>query len=247
MLKAIIIDDEQYCIDDLTYLIKKQELPVQVVAGATSAEQGIAMINQHKPQLVFLDIVMPGMSGFEMLEKISEINFSLVITTSVDKYAIQAIRASAIDFLVKPIKAEELSNAVSRMKQKLEIPGKPQLNLLRDQLQKKSKLNKIAITVSDGVQLVKLRDILYLKSDGNYTTVFLKDGKNILVSRQIGKFEEMLSGESFFRIHASFLVNLDYVSKYVRSDGGYVVMENGENISIARNRKDAFLEQIGKI
>jgi two-component system LytT family response regulator len=140
-----------------------------------------------------------------------------------------------------------LSNAVNRVIQKSEIPGKPQLSLLREQLQHRSRINKIAITVTDGIQLVKVDDILYLKSDGNYTTVFLKNGKNILVSRQIGKFEEMLADAFFFRVHASFLINLNCVSKYVRSDGGYIVMENGENISVARNRKDDFLNMIGKV
>ncbi len=247
MLSAIIIDDEQFCIDDLAYLFKKHELPVNVVDTATSGETGIEKISKHNPQLVFLDIVMPGMSGFEMLEKIPSIDFNLVITTSVDKYAIQAIRASAIDFLVKPVKADELSNAVKRIIEKKEIPARQQLNLLRDQLQQKNKINKIAITIAEGVQLVKIDDIIYFKSDGNYTTVFLKNEKNILVSRQIGKFEEMLMTESFFRIHSSYLINLNYVSKYIRSDGGYVVMENGESISVARNRKEEFLNVLGRV
>ena len=247
MITAIIIDDEQFCIDDLIYLIKKHEMPVNIVASAMSGEKGVEIIKKYNPELVFLDIVMLDMSGFEMLEKIPEINFNLVVTTSVDKYAIQAIRASAIDFLIKPVKADELLNAVNRSLQKQDIPKKPQLDLLRDQLQFKKKINKIAITITEGVQLVNLDDILYFKSDGNYTTVFLKNGKNILVSRQIGKFDDALSDESFFRIHSSYLINLNYINKYIRSDGGYVLMENGETITVARNRKDDFLNLIGKM
>ena len=243
----MIIDDDPYCIEDLSYLIKKGKLPVDILASATSGEEGLAMIKEHKPELVFLDIVMPGMSGFEMVEKIPEIDFNLVVTTSVDKYAIQAIRASAIDFLVKPVRMDELSMAVNRILEKQEIPTKQQLPFLQNMLQQRARINKIALTISDGVQLVKLEDILYFKSDGNYTNVFFKNEMSMLVSRQIGKFEEILSEESFFRIHASYLINLNYVNKYIRSDGGYVVMENGENITVARNRKDEFLDVLGRV
>jgi two-component system LytT family response regulator len=247
MVSAVIIDDEQFCIDDLEYLVKKMELPVHIVGTATSGKQGIEVIKTHRPELVFLDIVMPGLTGFEMLEHLDEINFNLIVITSVDKYAIQAIRASAIDFLIKPVIADELKSAIARIGIKRETPKAQQLNLLKEQLQQKSKINKIAISISDGVQLVSLEQIIYFKSEGNYTTVFLKNEKNILVSKQIGKFEEMLSNESFFRVHSSYLINLNYVSKYIRSDGGYVVMENGESISVARNRREAFLNVIGKV
>jgi len=246
MLSAAIIDDETFCIEDLNYLITKQQLPVNVVATAGSGADGIEIIKKHKPQLVFLDIVMPGMSGFEMLASLPSIDFNLIVTTAIDKFAIQAIRASAIDFLVKPVKAEELTNAVTRILQKQTTPEMQQLKLLQEQLQQKNRISKIALTISDGVQLVRIDDIFYFKSDGNYTTVFLKNAREILVSKQIGKFEEILASESFFRVHSSYLINLNYVNKYMRSDGGYVVMENGDSISIARNRKDDFLKLIGK-
>ncbi len=248
MLPAIIIDDQQESIDDLKYLIEKHKIPVEVVATATSGNEGLAAILKHKPRVVFLDIVMPGMSGFELLDLLPKMDFHLIITTSVDKYAIQAIRASALDFLLKPVKAKELEEAVRRAMEKTEAPQKEQLDFLKNTLRERpGSIRRVAITVSDGVQLVDADEILYFESDGNYTTVHLKDGRNILVSKAIGKFEEMTGQGTFFRLHNSYLVNLNHINKFSRSGGGYVVLSNGKTISVARNRKDAFLEALAGI
>lgn len=248
MISTIIIDDEQECIDDLLYLIKKNDLPVNVVATSNSGQDGLVAILKYKPQLVLLDVVMPGMSGFEMLELLPKIDFHLIVTTSVDKYAIQAIRSSALDFLLKPVKATELSDAIKRSAEKLEITSKDQINLLQENLkQRNTPIKKIALTVSDGVELVTLDDILYFESDGNYTTVFMNNDKSILVSKPIGRFEEVTDSSIFFRVHNSYLVNLNRISKFVRSDGGYIVLDNGKTISVARNRKDEFLEALSRI
>ena len=247
MIPTVIIDDEQDCIDDLMYLIKKQSLPFEVVATATSGNEGLVAILKHKPQLVFLDVVMPGMSGFEMLELLPSIDFNLIVTTSFDKYAVQAIRASAIDFLLKPVKASELKDATERIHEKIGPVNKSQVSLLGENLKETNHIiKKIALTISDGVQLVNVDDIIYFESDGNYTTVFMKGDNKILVSKPIGRFEEMVDASKFFRIHNSFLINLNYVSKFIKSDGGYVVLENGKTITVARSRKEAFLEIIGR-
>ncbi len=248
MISCVIVDDEQNAIDDLIYLLKKYQLPVRVVSTATSGKDGLVAILQHKPQLLFLDVVMPGMSGFEMLDLLPELNFQLIITTSVDKYAIQAIRSSALDFLLKPVKASELKQAVARAEEMKEIPSKTQVHILEDNLKSKNRtIKKIALTLTDGVELVNLDDILYFASDGNYTTVHLPDSKKVLVSKPIGKFEEIVQDTSFFRLHNSFLVNMNKINKFIRTDGGYVILENGENISVARSRKNEFLEWLGKM
>ncbi len=248
MISTVIIDDEQECIDDLNYLIQKHELPVKVLAAANSANDGLAAILKHKPQLVFLDVVMPGTSGFEMLELLPKLDFHLVITTSVDKYAVQAIRASALDFLLKPVKAKELKEAIDRSMEKQSAPSKTQISLLTDNLKSRNKsIKKIALTIADGVQLVNMDEIFYFESDGNYTTVHLKGDKNIVVSKPIGRFEELVDDTHFFRVHNSFLINLNHVSKFVRSDGGYVVLENGKSITVARSKRDALLEVLGKL
>ncbi len=245
MINAVIIDDQQDSIDDLTYLISKNKLPVNILATATSGAEGLAAILKHKPRLVFLDIVMPGMSGFEMLELIPKIEFQLVITTSIDKFAIQAIRSSALDFLLKPIKPAELIEAINRCNNKSEIPSISQLNLLKENLSEKNKaISKIALTVSDGIELVSVNDILFFESDGNYTTVHMKGDKQTVVSKPIGKFEDITDPNVFFRVHNSFLVNLNYIKKFVRSDGGYIILDTGKVISVSRNKKDAFLEAL---
>ncbi len=248
MIKAVIIDDEQACIDDLAYLLNKESLPVEVEATANSGVEGLAAILKHKPQLVFLDVVMPGMSGFEMIELLPKLDFHLIIITSADKYAIQAIRTSALDFLLKPVKPQELKEAVNRSIEKREVPDKSQLNLLRDSLNEKNRpLRKIALSISEGVELVNIDDIYYFESDGNYTTVVMKNEKSILVSKPIGKFEEMTDAMVFFRVHNSYLVNLQRITKYIRGDGGYIVLENGKTISVSRNKREAFLEMLSKI
>lgn len=248
MITTVLIDDQQECIDDLMYLFEKHKIPVKVVATANSGKDGLIAILKHKPQLVFLDVVMPEMSGFEMLDLLPKLDFSLIITTAVDKYAIQAIRCSALDFLLKPVKPQELKDAIEKTLEKHALPSKTQVSLLQESLRERTKpINKIALTMADGVELVNLDDILYFESDGNYTTVFLKGGKSMVISKPLGKFEEATDKNIFFRLHNSFLVNVNHISKFVRSDGGYVVLENGKTISVSRNRKDAFLEVLAKI
>lgn len=248
MITTIIIDDEQDCIDDLLYLIKKNNIPVNIVATANSGKDGLVAILKHKPQLLLLDVVMPEMSGFEMLDLLPKIDFHLIITTSVDKYAIQAIRSSALDFLLKPVKATELADAINRSAEKLEKTSKIQINLLQENLKtRNTPIKKIALSVSDGIELVALEDILYFESDGNYTTVYMKNDKSTVVSKPIGRFEEITDSAMFFRVHNSYLVNLSHINKFVRSDGGYIILNNGKTISVARNRKDEFLEALSKI
>lgn len=245
-MDVLIIDDEKECIEDLEYLIDKHKLPVNVVAKASSGNEGLAAILRHKPQLVFLDVVMPGMSGFEMLELLPELNFQLIITTSKDEYAVQAIRASAIDFLLKPVKASELKDAVERATKQHPAPDRKQVGLLAETMKGgQATTEKIALVIKEGVQLVKLTDIIYFKSDGNYTTVFMTGGTDMVVSKPIGTFEDMVKGKPFFRVHNSYLINLEHVEKYIRSDGGYVVMDDSTTIPVSRGRKDGFLEVLG--
>lgn len=248
MLSTIIIDDENDCIDDLLYLIDKHQLPLQIAAKANSAEAGLAAILRHKPQLVILDVQMPGMTGFDLLSLLPKLDFQLIITTSYDHYAIQAIRASALDFLLKPVKASEFTNAIARCLEKIELPEKAQINLFQEMIHERSNpLHKIAIHNSEGVELVNVDEIIYLESEGNYSTLFMTGERKILATKPIGKFEEIFDGGRFFRIHNSFLVNLNYIQKFVKGDGGYVVLQNGKSIAVARRKKEEFLELLSKI
>ena len=238
MLSVVIVDDEKSCIDDLQYLFVKHNIDLSIVATAQTGPDGLAAILKHKPQLVFLDVVMPGMNGFEMLELLPTVDFKLIVTTSEDKFAVQAIRASALDFLLKPINASELKAAVERAVQTTHIPSQSQIELMNESLAHRSNaIRKIALTISDGVQMVNLDDVIYFESESNYTHVHLRNEKSILVSKTIARFEEMVDPNLFLRVHNSFLVNLNCISKYLRSDGGYLILENGKNIPVSRSKK----------
>lgn len=245
MLKAIIIDDQAEAIEDLHYLITKNELPVEILATATSGTEGLVAILKHKPQIVFLDIVMPGMSGFEMLELIPNIDFLLIITTSFDTYAIQAIRSSALDFLLKPIKLSELKEAINRSVEINQLPSKSQINLLENTLKEPNQpIRRIAVNVANEIELINLDEVLYFESDGNYTTIHLIKEKSLLVIKQIGKLHELIESANFYRTHNSYLVNLNFIQKFVKSDGGYIVLTNGKSIPVARNRKVGLVEKL---
>ena len=248
MVRTIIIDDETECIEDLRYLVEKHNLRLDIVATATSGNAALAAILKHKPDLVFLDVVMPGMSGFELLDLLPQIDFNLVITTSVDKYAIQAIRASAIDFLLKPVQLHELKQAINKVVEKTQSTSRTQVSLLAESMKEPSKaVRRIALVIKEGVQLVDTAQIIFFKADGNYTTVHLVGNQEILVSKPIGMFDDMVGSSGFYRAHNSYLVNLDHVSKFIRGEGGYLVMDDGTSVPVSRNKKEELLNVLSKI
>ncbi|MEP7263175.1 MAG: LytTR family DNA-binding domain-containing protein [Bacteroidota bacterium] len=247
MITAIIIDDQQQCIDDLSLLLKNYCPEVTLAATALSGKEGINILKKNKPQLVFLDVEMGDMSGFEMLQQIHEANFHIVFTTAFDKYAIQAIRFNALDYLLKPIRKAELTEAVTKAAQTPSPLTLQQIKNLKDTTQSiQVPQNKIALTTSEGLEYVKLDEIIYCLAEGSYTTVFLNSNTQLLVSKSIGKLDEVIDGNGFYRIHNSSLVNLSHVKKFVKTDGGYVVMSNGDTVTVARNRKEEFLELFSK-
>lgn len=247
MITAIIIDDQQQCIDDLSLLLKNYCPEVTLAATAQSGKEGINILKKNKPQLVFLDVEMGDMSGFEMLQQIHETDFHIVFTTAFDKYAIQAIRFNALDYLLKPVRKAELTEAVARAAQTPSPLTLQQIKNLKDTTQSiQVPQNKIALTTSEGLEYVKLEEIIYCLAEGSYTTVFLNTNSQLLVSKSIGKLDEIIDGNGFYRIHNSSLVNLSHVKKFVKTDGGYVVMSNGDTVTVARNRKEEFLELFSK-
>ena len=246
MIKTIVIDDQQDFIEDMLHLIKKNELPLEVIATANNGKDGLIAILKYKPQLVFTDVVMPEMSGFEMLELIGNINFGLIITTAFNEYAVQALRMSALDFLLKPLRLSELKLAIRRYQERPVAPSKSQIDMLSQTIQKKQSLKKIAMPVSDGFEYILINDIMFFEADGNYTTVNLRNGKTMLVTRPIGKFEEIITDGSFFRIHKSYFINTGCIKKYSRSNGGYIVLENDKTLSVSRNKREALLSFMGE-
>jgi two-component system LytT family response regulator len=246
MIKAILIDDEKHCRETLSIQLEKYCPDVQLLAQCSSAAEGLQAIARHSPDVVFLDVEMPQMNGFEMLGQLSPIPFEVIFTTGYDAYAIKAIRFSALDYLLKPIDKEELKKALAKVSQKNSHKLTDQLDVLLEKLHnKQSPLQKIALPTGDGFELVPLENILHCESDSNYTHIVLKNGRKILVSRTLKEIEELLEGYSFVRVHHSHLVNLNEITRYIRGEGGYVVMSNNTSIAVSRSRKDALLKKFG--
>ncbi|MCC6410401.1 MAG: response regulator transcription factor [Saprospiraceae bacterium] len=248
MLNTLLIDDNADSAEKLEFLITKYCAgSVRLLTKATSGQDGIAAIAAHKPDLVFLDIELSDMTGFELLERVENVDFQVVFTTAHEQYAIKAIRYSAVDYLQKPIGREELLAAVARAENNPAQILKEQVLLMAQHARTKSLLpEKIALTTSEGLTFVKIAEIIRCESDRMYTVVVLKGGEKLMVSKPMGQLEEILEGNSFFRVHNSHLINMNHIRQFVRSDGGYVVMDDNTTVSVARNRKDDFLELFSK-
>lgn len=245
-MKAIIIDDEPDCVRLLSLQLKLYHPQVQVVAECTESEDGYEKIISLNPEIVFLDIEMPMMNGFQLLEKLGVISFSLVFVTAYDKFAVKAFRFSALDYLLKPIDAKDLKAAVQKAAER-RWPHEQQLNLLKQQLHGAGKIlpDKIALPYQNGVTFAEIKNILYCESDNNYTRFFTVDGNQYTVAKTLGDIQEILEERNFLRIHRQFLVNLDQIKKYVRGEGNYLVMSDNRNIPVARNQKEKLVERFG--
>ena len=244
MIKAILIDDEVHCLDTLSILLSDYCPDVQVMDRCMSAKQGLMAIEKNNPALVFLDIEMPVMNGFELLEQFTEIPFALIFTTSYDQYAIKAIRFSALDYLLKPIDPKELIAAVQKVQTQKHLPLPEQFQMLMNQMKyKDGGFNKIAIPTSEGFELIPAEQVIRCEADDNYTHLYLKNKTKIVGCRTLKEIEEQLQGfPSFVRVHHSYIVNLNEVNRYVRGEGGYLIMSDGSTVNVSRSRKEALLK-----
>lgn len=244
MNKAIIIDDEIHCQETLAMLLKEYCPDVQVLQQCRSAKIGMEAIAKLKPDMVFLDIEMPGMNGFEMLEQFDDIPFAVIFTTSYDQYAIRAIRFSALDYLLKPVDPKELTGAVKKVQEQRHLPMAEQFQMLLKKVQYKgSQFNKIAVPTYEGFELVPADDVIHIEASDNYTHLFLKNKTKIIACRTLKEIEEQLQDFPFFiRVHHSNMVNLNEVKKYIRGEGGYLVMSDGATVNVSRSRKDSLLK-----
>jgi two-component system LytT family response regulator len=247
MLTAIIIDDEQNGRLALRQKLHDYCPMIDLVTEAENGFEGIEMIRKHKPQLVFLDIEMPEMDGFQMLINLSEKNFHLVFTTAYDHYAIKAIKYSAFDYLLKPIDIDELKVTVDRIIN-LATPDQitRKLETLEQNFLTKPFLNRIAIPTLEGLLFFDLSQIVRLEAQSNYTVIYFNDQPKLLASRTMKDFEEILPTELFFRPHNSHIINLQYIKRYIKGDGGQVEMKNGDHILVSRRKREEFLKVIGR-
>ena len=245
MIKAVIVDDEPHCCQTLVTLLTRYCPMVEVVGIYHSGRAALPAIKATPPQILFLDIEMPQMNGFELLQQLPEINFELIFTTSYDQYAIKAIRFSALDYLLKPIDREELQKAVQKVSQRLAHPVSQQIEILLKKIhQPATAINKIALPTMEGLQMVPLDSIISCASDGNYTIFFLKNNKKVIASRILKEIEEMLEDYTFTRVHNSYIVNINEIEKYIKGEGGYLIMSDGTSVDVSRSRKDALLKKL---
>jgi two-component system, LytTR family, response regulator len=244
-LKAILVDDELSSLQNLHQKLKEFCPDLQVIATTQKPEEAIQLIQQHKPDVLFLDIEMPRMNGFRMLEEIGELDFEIIFTTAYNHYAVDAIRMSAFDYLMKPIAIKDLQNAVERLAKQKQLQTKDKLSVLKNSLQNtKSQEEKIVIPTTEGLEFIAINTILHIESSSNYCKIYFVNGKTILVTKLLKDFEDILLPYRFYRIHNSHLINLKYIEKYIKGDGGQVLLTNGTVLDIARRKKEEFLKLI---
>lgn len=244
-VKAIIIDDEQNNIDNLFYLLQEHCPGVAVVVTATTADKGISIIQKWKPELLFLDVEMPGKNGFDLLKSLTSYSFEIIFVTAYDHYGIQAVKFSAIDYLLKPINIDELKFAVSKAVHKIKEKGQNlQLENLLQLLQKSQQRqeHRIALPTSRETRFVITDHIVRCESSNNYTTFFFIDGERLLVSKPIYEYDELLGDYGFIRCHQSYLVNRKYIKSWVKEDGGYLLLEDNTRVPVSRLKKEKVLE-----
>ena len=247
MLKAIIIDDEKKGRDTLNYLVNTYcGEDVKIVCLAENVDEGICAIELFTPDIVFLDIQMNGETGFDLLEKIKEINFSIIFTTAYDQYALNAIKFSAIDYLLKPIDIQELIDAIYKVKSKKHFDSKLYDNYLKNNKTSDVENMKIAISTTNGLMFIPVNEIIYCRADKGYTFFCTKKTKEIISTKNLKHFEEILSEYDFHRIHNSTLINLKEITKYNKGEGGTVEMSNGESLDVSKRKKASFLAAIVK-
>jgi len=247
-LRTIIVDDEQDAVNFIDTIISEYCTDLEVVCKAYNVSEGIRCINEKKPDLVFLDVEMPNGTGFDLLASFPEKDFEVVFITAFNHYAIKAIKFSAVDYILKPINISEFIEAVARVTaKKTKVPGQKEDNLkiLLENL-KSALPSRLAIPTSEGMEYVNPKDIIRIEADRSYSWFFFSGNRKILVSKHLKEFQDLLSDRYFFRSHNSHLINLKYVRKYVRKEGGYIEMTDGSQIPVSRNRKDLFLAHMAR-
>ncbi|MDO1451409.1 LytTR family DNA-binding domain-containing protein [Rhodocytophaga aerolata] len=244
MLKAIIIDDEPDCVALMALQLKAHCPGVRVVLQTTQPEEGLEAIRDMEPDLVFLDVEMPRMNGFSLLEKLDEIPLGLIFVTAYNEFALKAFRFSALDYLLKPINSTHLCEAV-RKAEKRQRTDSRQLDMLRYQLKEGQLPSKIAVPFQSGVVFVELKELVYCQADSNYTRLFLTNGKNYLLSKTLRDVQEVLEERNFLRVHRQYLINLEHIKMYHKGDGSYLVMTGDVTLPLAKNQKDRLVEKFG--
>ncbi len=245
MIKAVIIDDEQHSIDTLKWKLENYCPDVVVQASFDNPAEGITYLKKNAPDLLFLDIEMPMLNGFDVLEELGrDLSFDIIFITAYDNFGIQAVKFSALDYLLKPVQNRELKEAIDKHLKKASYKVPEQIDVLLDNVkaEKKGKVGKIALASKESIEFVDPHQIIYCEANSNYTNVFLAEGRKKVISKTLKEFEDMLAVYNFFRPHNSFLINLRRVNEFIRGDGGYLVMENKIKIPVSKNKREELME-----
>ncbi|MBL7885839.1 MAG: response regulator transcription factor [Flavobacterium sp.] len=248
MIKAVIIDDEKNALEVLEMQLNQFCKEVAVLATCNGGKEGVKAIKEWQPDLVFLDIEMPHVNGFDVLEQTKELNYKVIFTTAYDQFAIKAFKFSAIDYLLKPIDIVDLQNAVEKAKKETSSNSlEDKIKSLVEHYYPQKNRQKVALPVGNMLEFFDVDEIIRVESDSNYSHIFLANQKKITLSKTLKDVEENIKGEPFFRVHQSHLINTNHVEKAVKGENAYVVMKDGTTITVSRNRKEEFFELFRRI
>ncbi|MFZ1702939.1 MAG: LytTR family DNA-binding domain-containing protein [Saprospiraceae bacterium] len=248
MIRAILVDDERNALEVLKMQLQKYCPEVEIISICHGGEMGIQDIRKFQPDLVFLDIEMPMVNGFDVLNETKDMDYKVIFTTAYDQFAIKAFKYSAVDYLLKPIDIEELKTAVS----KISFTETKSLNEMITKIHQylgniETQTDKIGLPFQGGYEMVKTKDIIRCESDSNYTSIFLIDNRKVLLSKTLKEVEESIRHKDFIRVHHSHLININHVSKFYKHEGGYIIMSDGTQVNISRAKKDEFFNLMNKV
>ncbi len=243
-IRTILVDDENSSLIILKTLLEKHTPDVEIIGTAKNVEEAVNLINETKPDLVFLDINLPDGDGFLILEKAEYKDFKVIFSTAYDQYAIRAFEVSALHYLLKPIKPQDLKDAVNRYHQSEDLEWQNKMDVFNNALQQKQ--SRLVLPTSGGIHIIDINDIVRCESSNNYTTFYLADKHKIVVSKPINFYEAILSESHFCRLHNKHIVNLNYIKKYVKGRGGYVELTDGSQVDVSEGRKKDFIEKLNQ-
>jgi two-component system LytT family response regulator len=245
MLRAIIVDDEPKSLENLKILTEEFVKSVSVVALCKNVGEALVAVKTHHPDIVFLDIQMQNESGFDLLSQLEQIDFEVIFVTAYSEFAIKAFKFSAIDYLLKPINIEELRAAVRKVEEKRTGRIAGRLKVLHDNLRGfGGDTSKIALPSAEGLIFIMVNEIFYCEASSNYTIFYTAENKQYVVSKTLREYEDLLLDHDFFRIHHSYLVNLNVIKKYVKGEGGYVILNNNVSLNVSKRKRGDFLNRL---
>lgn len=244
-MKVVIVDDEASVRNSISAILSSEYPAVEVAATAASVEEGIKLIRKHRPDILFLDVEMPDGTGFDLLKKISSISFKVIFITAHQQYALDAIKVSALDFVLKPFNSDDICNAVDKAMQLINTEEEQlKLKTLLSNLENRKVMKRIVLPTAESLHIVEIKDIIRAEADSNYTRFLLSDSNRIMVSRTIKEFDSLLSGSGMVRVHQSHLVNIAWVNRFVKRDGGYLLLKDKTKIPVSQNLKKKVIQTI---